>query len=188
MKLRLLVPAIVATATALGASGGAHSEALDGQAQAAALLSRPDIAGPVKAQESRYAAPSSAAMDAHATAAALLGGRTSAPQANASVRVAGSAVSTPLDAHAQAAALLTGSHVTVGESSQSTHRSERLGEHPAVLVAQTWSMRGIDPNTFIVAHPARLQLLAASPTESQPQSVESVADVRAARLSRTLAK
>ena len=43
--------------------------------------------------------------------------------------------------------------------------AETLGEHPAVLVARTWSTRGIDPNTFIVAHPARLTLLAASPTE-----------------------
>ncbi|MGH8286798.1 MAG: hypothetical protein ACRETT_13680 [Steroidobacteraceae bacterium] len=43
--------------------------------------------------------------------------------------------------------------------------AETLGEHPAVLVARTWSTRGIDPNTFIVAHPARLGLLAASPTE-----------------------
>jgi hypothetical protein len=43
--------------------------------------------------------------------------------------------------------------------------AEALGEHPAVLVSKNWSTRGIDPNTFIVAHPARLALLAASPTE-----------------------
>ena len=43
--------------------------------------------------------------------------------------------------------------------------AETLGEHPSVIVARTWSARGIDPNTFIVAHPARLELLAASPTE-----------------------
>ena len=43
--------------------------------------------------------------------------------------------------------------------------AETLGEHPAVLVSKSWSTRGIDPNTFIVAHPARLTLLAASPTE-----------------------
>jgi hypothetical protein len=42
--------------------------------------------------------------------------------------------------------------------------AETLGEHPAVLVQRAWSTRGIDPNTFIVAHPARLPLLAASPT------------------------
>lgn len=28
------------------------------------------------------------------------------------------------------------------------------GNHPAVLVAQSWNSRGIDPNTFIVQHPA----------------------------------
>lgn len=38
---------------------------------------------------------------------------------------------------------------------------ETLGQHPAVLVAQQWSKRGIDPNTFIVAHPAGLQVPAA---------------------------
>jgi hypothetical protein len=54
------------------------------------------------------------------------------------------ALSAPPDAHAQAAA---------------------LGQHPAVLVAQKWSTRGIDPNTFIVAHPARLQLVAASESD-----------------------
>ena len=26
--------------------------------------------------------------------------------------------------------------------------AETLGEHPAVIVARTWSTRGIDPNTF----------------------------------------
>jgi hypothetical protein len=42
--------------------------------------------------------------------------------------------------------------------------AETLGEHPAVLVQKNWNNRGIDTNTFIVAHPARLTLLAASPT------------------------
>jgi pimeloyl-ACP methyl ester carboxylesterase len=41
-----------------------------------------------------------------------------------------------------------------------------LGEHPAVIVARTWSSRGIDPNTFIVGHPASPQFLAASPSEN----------------------
>jgi hypothetical protein len=41
--------------------------------------------------------------------------------------------------------------------------AETLGEHPAVIVARTWSTRGIDPNTFIVQHPAAPQFLAASP-------------------------
>jgi hypothetical protein len=39
-----------------------------------------------------------------------------------------------------------------------------LAEHPAVLVARTWNSRGIDPNTFIVRHPAGPVWLTASPT------------------------
>ena len=50
--------------------------------------------------------------------------------------------------------------------------AEKLGEHPAVIVARNWSARGIDPNTFIVAHPARLQLLAASPSEKEQKVAE----------------
>ena len=59
--------------------------------------------------------------------------------------------------------------------------AETLGEHPAVLVARTWSAREIDPNTFIVAHPARLELVAAPPTErgktarEQPQGAANTA-------------
>jgi hypothetical protein len=44
--------------------------------------------------------------------------------------------------------------------------AETLGEHPAVIVARTWSNRGIDPNTFIVLHPAAPQS-PASPTEKK---------------------
>lgn len=43
--------------------------------------------------------------------------------------------------------------------------AQTLGEHPAVIVARTWSTQGIDPNTFIVLHPAAPQHLAVSPTE-----------------------
>jgi len=42
--------------------------------------------------------------------------------------------------------------------------AESLAEHPAVLVAQKWSSRGIDPNTFIVLHPAGPIWVNASPT------------------------
>ncbi|MDB6041703.1 MAG: hypothetical protein JWM63_254 [Gammaproteobacteria bacterium] len=42
--------------------------------------------------------------------------------------------------------------------------AEPLGEHPAVLVARTWSSRAIDPNTFIVLHPAGPVWVNASPT------------------------
>jgi hypothetical protein len=34
-----------------------------------------------------------------------------------------------------------------------------------VLVAKRWSKLGIDINSFIVAHPARLQLVQRSPTQ-----------------------
>jgi hypothetical protein len=43
--------------------------------------------------------------------------------------------------------------------------AETLGEHPAVVVARTWSTREIDPNTFIVLHPAAPQFVAESPSE-----------------------
>lgn len=50
---------------------------------------------------------------------------------------------------------------------------EQLGEHPAVIVAKTWNTRGIDANTFIVAHPARLQLIQAPASEkSAPRVAE----------------
>ena len=41
--------------------------------------------------------------------------------------------------------------------------AEPLGEHPAVVVARTWNNRGIDPNTFIVAHPASTRWVSAAP-------------------------
>lgn len=43
--------------------------------------------------------------------------------------------------------------------------ADTVGEHPAVVVARTWSARGIDPNTFIVLHPTGPMFLAESPTE-----------------------
>jgi hypothetical protein len=43
--------------------------------------------------------------------------------------------------------------------------AEGSGEHPAVIVARTWSTRQIDPNTFIVLHPAAPRFVAGSPTE-----------------------
>ena len=69
-----------------------------------------------------------------------------------------------VDAHAHAAELLSGSRAADGEGSQLTGIAD-LGEHPAVLVARHWHDRGIDPNRFIMAHPARLQLITASPGE-----------------------
>jgi hypothetical protein len=34
--------------------------------------------------------------------------------------------------------------------------ADTLADHPAAQVARTWAIRGIDPNTFIVGHPAGL--------------------------------
>jgi len=45
--------------------------------------------------------------------------------------------------------------------------AQTLGEHPAVIAAREWNSRGIDPNTFIVLHPAATQFLAAAPTEKE---------------------
>lgn len=52
--------------------------------------------------------------------------------------------------------------------------AESLGEHPAVLVARTWSSRGVDtntlgliPNTFAVMHPAGPIWVNGSPTAKE---------------------
>ena len=167
MKSRLLlIPAIVATAAALGVSGNALAESLDAQSHAAALLSRPHAPESLKAYEQGDAPSSSERVDTHASAAALLTGRSAGSQARASVRIAPqTVVRIALDAHAQAAALLSGSRTPISERSRTTAIGERSAEHPAVLVAQKWSTRGIDSNEFIVAHPAGLRLVDASPTE-----------------------
>ena len=57
--------------------------------------------------------------------------------------------------------------------------AEGLGEHPAVIVARTWNTRGIDPNTFIVLHPAAPQFLAAAPTEKDKVAASKHAAPRA---------
>jgi hypothetical protein len=164
MNSRLfLIPAILATTAAIGAPAAALSAPLDAHAQAAALLSRTQPSGSSYAHEPAPAHSSAlAAVDAHARAAALLSGVRIGPDAKAVANVARSAVA--LDAHARAAALLSGSRITA-ENSRISESGETVGQHPAVLVAQKWNTRGIDPNAFLVAHPARLQLLAASETD-----------------------
>jgi hypothetical protein len=184
MKTRLLLPVIVATATAFGASNSAQSEPTDAQAQASALLNRPLVSAPTKAREHRYTR-SSTATDVHASAAALLSGRTSGPGASDSDHVASATKS--LDAQAHAATLLRGSGTPVEGASRSTQVSKPLEAHPAVRVARSWSTRGIDPNAFIVGHPAGVQLPAASSAQS-PGTAASVAGVEAAKLSAKLAK
>src|SRR5512138_2405998 len=84
MKMRLfLIPAIFATTAALADSQTAVApKAADAQAQAAALLSRPQTAGTTKLENSALVAET--AIDAHASAAALLSGHRIARQATMS--------------------------------------------------------------------------------------------------------
>jgi hypothetical protein len=51
--------------------------------------------------------------------------------------------------------LLSGSRTPAAEVLQ-VSATAPIGEHPAVVVAKQWPARGLDPNRFIVAHPARL--------------------------------
>jgi hypothetical protein len=153
----LLITAIVAATAASGASHNALSEPVDAQSQAAALLSHGHTRGVFEAQVRSDAPSSSVSADAQARAAALLTGRSASGQLENSVQInPPSVVQTQSDAHAQAAALLSGSR-TRAEPVRTTATAP-LGDHPAVLVAKQWRSRAIDPNQFIVAHPARLAL------------------------------
>ena len=71
-----------------------------------------------------------------------------------------------------AAALVFGSLATSAVA-------ETLGEHPAVIVARTWSTREIDPNTFIVLHPAAPRFVAGSQTEERRVTASTQGAVRA---------
>jgi hypothetical protein len=153
----LLIPAILAATAALAAPDNALSETTDAQSYAAALLSGTHTPG-VKAHYYGNARSASVSSDAHASAAALLTGRSASEQAKTWARIdPPRAVRTQPDAHARAAALLSGSR-TRAEESLEVSATAPIGEHPAVLVAKQWHVRGIDPNQFIVAHPARLAL------------------------------
>ena len=163
MKSVRLISAIVAAAAAM-ASGNALSESLDAQAQAAKLLSRPHTPAASALYEQADVPSTSAPADAQASAAALLSGRGTSEEAKAAARIASpTATRTHLDAQGHAATLLSGSRIAVRERAQTTAVVELSGEHPAVLVSKNWRVRGIDPNQFIVAHPARLRLLDSSP-------------------------
>jgi hypothetical protein len=59
--------------------------------------------------------------------------------------------------------------------------AQSLGEHPAVVVARTWSHRGIDPNTFIVAHPAGVRWVSESPTDKDKVARDAVPHTSASR-------
>jgi len=158
MNARLfLIPAILTTTAAFGDSADVVSAPRDAHAQAAGLLSGVQVGHGT--QTAVHVSRSAVVLDAHAQAAALLSGVHAGDSAETAVHASRSAV--VLDAHAQAAALLSGSRI-VTKDSRIGETAETLGQHPAVLVAQKWSTRGIDPNTFIVAHPARLHLLTAA--------------------------
>ena len=161
MKSSVLISAIAAATAAFAVSSSALADA---QAQASALLSPTHASAGVQTQEG--ASSQSIVLDAQAHAAAVLSGVRPDRIAESSAQVTGSSASG--DAQAQAAALLSGSRSTSVDVARTTATREKLGAHPAVIVAQTWNSRGIDPNSFIVAHPARLQLISVSPGESEP--------------------
>lgn len=161
MKSRLFL--ISAVLAALGATAAQSSEP-DAQAQAAGLLKASRISAHIQAT----ATSQSVGGDAQAQAAALLSGTRVRQDSNESASVA---PAQSLDAQAHAAALLSGSRSTVNESARTTAAVE-LGDHPAVVVART--KRSIDPNTFIVAHPARLQLIS-TPTDENPEALAAAA-------------
>ena len=158
MKSRLLlIPAILAATAAFGAPDNARSEPLDAQSRAAALLSGLQTTAALEVHDQADAPSSSVFADAHASAAALLTGRSANGQATTRTRIdAPNALRTQSDAHARAAALLGGSRISARERQRVTATAP-FGEHPAVLVAKQWDARGIDPNQFIVAHPASLR-------------------------------
>lgn len=156
MKSRLLlISALLAATAGLNVS---TAVATDAQAQAAALLSSSNVAS----SEGASVSTQSARGDAQAQAAALLSGARAGQDAPITTPRAAQS----LDAQAHAAALLSGSRTTSNEPVRTTAASsDALGDHPAVIAARTWSTRSLDPNTFVVAHPARLELVAASPSE-----------------------
>lgn len=133
MKRHLfLIPLIFATTAVIADTQGASSSTpTDAQAQAAALLSRPQAIGAAKAEaRSPSTSPVSAVLDAHESAAALLSGarpknRVMAPSAVAESR--SPRVST--DAQAQAAALLSGSRTSMGtqvQAKQTDHEARTI--------------------------------------------------------------
>ena len=81
-------------------------------------------------------------------------------------------------------ARLLATTLITASSSSAVFADESLGEHPAVIVARTWAQRPIDPNTFIVAHPARLTVLSEAPTESALSKVATAAAKPAAQKQR----
>jgi hypothetical protein len=157
MKSRsLLIPTILAATAAFGVSSNAFSEPRDAQAQAAALLSGPHTSEVSQTHERGYAPSSSTAVDAQASAAALLAGRSTDGLTKISAASTPTVARKRVDANAHAAALLSGERIAAA--------TKPTGDHPAVIVARQWSTRGIDPNQFIVGHPAGLRLIGTPPS------------------------
>ena len=175
MKSRLLLISIL-LATSAGVVTTAQSSEPDAQSQAAALLNPSQTAKSANASGEVNASSQSVGADAQAQAAALLSG-TRVNHGTESARVASSDAEQSLDAQAHAAALLSGARPTADEVAPST-ASVVLGDHPAVIVART--KRGIDPNTFIVAHPARLQLISTPASENSEALAAAAAKVSGA--------
>ena len=60
--------------------------------------------------------------------------------------------------------------------------AEIRGEHPAVLVSRSWTKRGIDPNTFIVQHPAGHAWFSESPTAKLAKAEPTSRSVKTAKV------
>jgi len=176
MKSRLLLISILLATTA-GVVTTAQSSEPDAQAQAAALLGPSQTAKSANALDEVNTSSQSVGGDAQAQAAALLSGTRSSDGTTESARVASFDAEQSLDAQAHAAALLSGARPTADAVVPST-ASVALGDHPAVIVART--KRSIDPNTFIVAHPARLQLISTPASENSEALAAAAAKVSAA--------
>lgn len=97
----------------------------------------------------------------------MLSGTRSSKGTNASTNAASTRTERSLDAQAQAAALLSGERPAAAEAVETT--AATLGDHPAVIVTRT-RKPSIDPNTFIVAHPAGLQLTSTGSFVAQESS------------------
>jgi hypothetical protein len=110
MKSRLLlIPAILVTTAAFADTSSAFSDA---QAQAAALLSRPQTSVTGNVHSEWNPSPVESRLDGHARAAALLSSsRAEGPVTSVSVVQASAG---RVDAHEQAAALLSGSRIYPG--------------------------------------------------------------------------
>jgi hypothetical protein len=173
MKSSLVLISAIAAATAgFGVSVSALASPSDAQAQAAALLN------PTHESAAASSSSTSAGLDAQARAAALLSGVRVDQEISTQATTESTVSRTSGDAQAQAAALLSSSRSAPAEVARTTATREKLGVHPAVAVAQEWKNRGIDPNSFIVAHPARLQLVTSSSEDgvqlAQAKEAESV--------------